>query len=160
MSEPAAPPNVRRAVIQDVDVLADLMQAFYAEAGFGLAHDRAAQAFRALLEDPRLGHVWLAEREQRPIGHLVLTLGFSMEFGGPRGFVDDFFVLPNERGNGVGAAILAKVKEECAALGVRCLTVETGLEGHPARRLYVRAGFDDVGRGVLNQPLAPALHER
>jgi GNAT superfamily N-acetyltransferase len=149
---------VRRASIDDVDSLVALMREFYAEAGIGLEPGPAAAAFRAVLEED-VGVVWLAVRDGQPIGHLVLTLGFSMEFGGTRGFVDDFFVQPGERGRGVGAAILEDVKGSCAALGIRCLTVETGLEGHPARSLYHRAGFEDVGRGVLNQPLAPALHE-
>ena len=153
-------PTIRRAGIQDVDALVDLMQAFYAEADFELARDPAAGAFRTVLAEPGVGHVWMAFRDDVPVGYLVLTLGFSMEFGGTRGYVDDFFVLASERGKGVGAAVLRAVRQEAGALGILCLTVETGLEGHLARHLYMREGYEDVGRGVLNQPLGPALHER
>jgi len=151
---------VRRAHLSDVDALVGLMKEFYAEAGFELHPAPAAQAFRALMEQPSLGAVWLAAREERPFGFVVLTFGYSMEFGGLRAFVDDLFVRPDERGRGVGAALLETVKAECATLGIRNLCVETGQEGHPARALYFRAGFRDLDRALLSQPIAPALHER
>lgn len=135
------------------------MTEFYSEAGYSLAPEPATQAFVALLDDPRLGRVWLVESGGVPVGYLVLTLGFSMEFGGLRGFVDDFFVRPTARGKGLGAAALAAVKLEGTALGVRALLVETGPTEHPARRLYARAGFHESGRVLLSQAFAPAIHE-
>jgi GNAT superfamily N-acetyltransferase len=152
-------PRVRRAGADDVARLVGMMAEFYAEAGYPLPPEPARAAFQALLEDPRLGGIWIGEAEGEAAGYLVLTLGFSMEYGGPRGFVDDFFVRPAARGKGLGAAILAEVRRTCRAEGVRALLVETGLEGHPARRLYERAGFSDSGRALLSQALAPPLHE-
>jgi GNAT superfamily N-acetyltransferase len=151
--------SVRRASIDDLALLVELMREFYAEGGFPLGVDAATRAFRTLLEQPHLGRVWLGGHEGAPSGYVVLTLGFSMEFGGPRGFVDDFFVRPYHRGRGLGAALLAQVRAECASLGVRGLCVETGPDGHPARRLYLRSGFVDSGRALLSQQLGPALHE-
>ncbi len=150
---------VRIAQRDDVPSLVALMTEFYREAGYPLAPEPAARAFEALLDDPGLGRVWLVESGGVPVGYLALTLGFSMEFGGLRGFIDDFFVRPTARGRGLGAAALAAVKSECIALGVRALLVETGPAGHPARRLYARAGFQDSGRALLSQALASALHE-
>ncbi len=94
-----------------------------------------------------------------PTGYVVLTLGFSMEYGGLRGFVDDFFVRPAARGRGLGAAALETVKQTCRELGVRALLVETGPKNHPARRLYARAGFEESGRMLLAQAFAPPIHE-
>lgn len=152
--------HVRLAEHGDVPTLVALMTEFYSEAGYSLSPEQASQAFDALLDDPRLGRVWLVESGGSPVGYLVLTLGFSMEFGGVRGFVDDLFVRPNARGKGLGAVVLAAVKQACADLGVRALLVETGPAEHPARRLYARAGFQESGRVVLTQSLGPAIHER
>jgi GNAT superfamily N-acetyltransferase len=151
---------VRRASLEDVDVLVSLMREFYAEAGLELRPEAAGGAFRTVLSEPRVGSVFLALRGDRPIGYVVLTLGFSMEFGGIRGQVDDFFVLAAERGRGVGAELLGAVERACREAGVLCLMVETGSEGHPARRLYFRAGFEEGDRALLHRPLGPALHER
>ena len=152
--------RVRVAEATDVPALVALMGEFYGEAGYPLPPEPAARAFQALFDDPRLGRVWLVHTDDAPAGYLVLTLGFSMEFGGPRGFVDDFFVRHSARGKGLGAALLATVKEACIEMGVHVLVVETGPIGDPARSIYARAGFQDSGRVLLSQALGAALHEQ
>ena len=62
------------------------------------------------------------------------------------------------RGRGLGGAVLERVRESCREFGVRVLLVETGSEGHPARRVYARAGFKESGRVLLSQALAAPLH--
>ena len=135
------------------------MAAFYAEAGYPLPREPAGRAFAAVLGDPALGRVWLVLEGGRAVGYLVLTLGFSMEYGGLRGFLDDFFVKPEARGKGLGAAALGEVREACLEIGVRALLVETGTGDHPARSLYARAGFEETGRVLLSQTLSAPLHD-
>jgi GNAT superfamily N-acetyltransferase len=151
--------SVRLADRDDLLTLVALMREFYAEAGFELDAGAAASAFGTLLDQPQLGRIWLADSDGATCGYLVLTIGYSMEFGGLRGYVDDFFVRPAARGNGVGTAILDAVRLNSTKAGIRALIVETGLQGHPARNLYMRAGFRDSGRALLSQALAPPLHE-
>jgi hypothetical protein len=54
--------GVREATADDVGTLVELMAEFYAESGFVLDRQRAARAFAVLLDDARLGRVWLVER--------------------------------------------------------------------------------------------------
>ena len=142
----------------DVPALVGLMTAFYAEADFPLPAGPAARAFQALLADPRLGGVWLAQVGSEAVGHAVLTLSFSMEYGGLRGFVDDLYVSPVARARGVGLALLGAVRSACVERGVRALHVEVGPENATARRLYARAGYAESGHLLLTLPLAPPVH--
>ena len=151
---------VRPAGPADVPTLVGLMQTFYAEADFPLPAAPAAAAFGALLADPHLGGAWLAWENGDPVGHLVLTLCFSMEYGGLRGFIDDLYVRPAARGQGVGAALLSAARAEAARRGVRALHVEVGPDNDVARRLYGRADYADSGHLLLTSPLAAPLHER
>jgi GNAT superfamily N-acetyltransferase len=151
-------PSVRQATAADVDVLVALMAEFYAEANFVLQTAAATHAFSSLLSSPSLGAVWIAELGGDAVGHAVVTTAFSMEFGGPRGFIDDLFVRPAYRGRGIGAALLAAARAGAVALGFHALCVETGQEDHPARGLYARAGYVDTGHALLVQPLRPPLH--
>lgn len=151
--------GARLAQQGDVSALVALMAEFYAEAGFELPRETAKRAFVRLLDDPRLGEIWLVEEDGLAVGYLALTFGFSMEFGGMRAFVDDFFVRPSFRGKGHGTAALETVREECSDRGLCALLVETGPDEHRARGLYARAGFEPNGRVLLTQALAPALHE-
>jgi GNAT superfamily N-acetyltransferase len=135
------------------------MADFYQEAGYPLPRDAATRAFTTLVGEPNRGRIWLIELETESLGYIVLTFGFSMEYGGLRGLVDDFFVRPEARGKGLGAAALKTVRQTCRDMGVRALLVETGPEDHPARGVYARAGFEENGRMLLGQALAPPIHE-
>jgi GNAT superfamily N-acetyltransferase len=147
------------ATREDIPALATLMIESYVEASFTLSHEAAARAFTTFLADSRLGHIWVLGPEGAEEGYVVMTVSFSMEYGGLRGFVDDFFVRPRARNKGLGAAALDALKHACPELGIRVLLVETGPEGHPARRLYERAGFVENGRVFLTQTFAAPVHE-
>ena len=149
---------IRLATAADIPALAALMTDFYAESDFVLTAAAATRPFEALFAAPALGVVWLAEQAGAPVGHIVLSLSFSMEYGGLRGFIDDLYVRPAVRGQGAGAALLAAAREGARARGVRVLQVETGQEPHLARPLYARAGYTDSGHALLTLPLAAPLH--
>ena len=150
--------RTRLAGPADVPTLVALMTEFYAEADFPLPAAPATRAFAALLAAPQLGAVWLGEAGGAPVGYAVLTLAFSMEYGGLRGFVDDLYVRPEARGRGVAAALLGAVREACGELGVRSLHVEVGPDNATARGVYTRAGFADSGHLLLTMPLAAPVH--
>lgn len=149
---------IRTATPADIPALIGLMQEFYAEAGLTLAADPAARTFAALLKDTRLGQVWMMEVDDQPAGFVVLAVSFSMEYGGLRGFVDDFFVARRFRQRGIGTAALAAVVRFCNARDVRALLVETGPDNEPALRAYRRHGFVETGRVFLKLELASQVH--
>jgi ribosomal protein S18 acetylase RimI-like enzyme len=150
--------QTRPAAEADIPTLVALMQSFYAEADFPLPAGPARRAFEALLASPLLGAAWLAEEGSEAVGHVVLTVSFSMEYGGLRGFIDDLYVRPAARGRGTGAALLAVAQADAMRRGVRALHVEVGPTNHVARRLYERAGYVDSGHLFLSLPLATPVH--
>ena len=154
----AAGTGVRAAQPDDVPALVALMRDFYAESGYPLPDAAAARTFATLVGDPSLGLVLLVEADGAPAGYLALTVGFSMEYGGLRGFVDDLFVRPAARGRGLAAAALDEARRACEARGVRALCVEVGPDAEGARRVYGRAGFEDTRRTLLARALAAPVH--
>lgn len=94
------PFEIRAATAADIPALVSLMTDFYAEAEIALPADAAARAFEALFAEPAMGGVWLAHRGGTAVGHVVLAVTFSMEYGGRRGFIDDLYVHPTARGRG------------------------------------------------------------
>jgi GNAT superfamily N-acetyltransferase len=150
--------RTRPAVSADIPLLVEMMTEFYAESGYPLDPARAGTAFEQLLADPRLGGVWILQWEDRPAGYIVLTLGYSMEYGGRDAFVDDLFVRPTHRGRGLGTLALAEVRAACHELGVRALHLEVGHDNDRAAALYRRAGFVAHDRRLLTLPLADPTH--
>jgi GNAT superfamily N-acetyltransferase len=149
---------LRKASPDDVQPLVALMAEFYAESDCPLNERRAAEAFAALLADDRLGHVWFIQADSRHVGHVVVTLCFSMEYGGLIAFVDDLFVQASHRRAGLGTAALTEVRDFCANRGIRALLVETGRDNVPAQALYRRVGFVDTDRQLLARSLADPTH--
>jgi GNAT superfamily N-acetyltransferase len=154
---------LREARQADVPELAGLMRAFYAESGFALDEEPAEAGFRALLADARLGRVWLIEQGGGAVaaGYIVVTFVFAMEYGGVSAVVDDFYVRPEARGEGLGKAALAAARRACADLGLRAMRVEVGSDNLVARAVYRSAGFEPLpGHGLMAAPLTPPAHDR
>ena len=87
------------------------------------------------------------DEEGRPIGAVWLRLLRGEERG--FGYVDDrtpelgVAVLAGHRGRGVGTRLLARLVE-AAACEFECVSLSVSA-GNPARRLYERLGFEEVG---------------
>jgi hypothetical protein len=84
---------MKPAFPNDVHRLVAMMSEFYAEGGYPLNHQRATEAFLTLLADDRLGYVWFIQADGQDVGHVVLTLCYSMEYGGLNAFVEDLFAI-------------------------------------------------------------------
>jgi len=122
------------------------------------AGDDDERAFEQLIRSPERGGVWILECDATPAGLIVLTVMYAMEYGGLRGFVDDFYVRPQFRKQGLGGQALATVKAHCLARGIRALFVQTGPDNAIAQRVYKRAGFSDTSHVLFVQPLASPIH--
>lgn len=143
----------------DVPQLVSMMAEFYAEGGYPLNHHHATAAFATLLADDRFGYVWFIQVDGQNVGYVVLTLCYSMEYGGLNAFVDDLFVQVPFRRAGLGTATLTEVRAFCTERGVRAIHVETGRDNAAAQGVYRRAGFTQTDRELLALRLANPTHE-
>lgn len=146
----------RLAVPADLDDLLALQRDYYAEDGYRFDPPVAREAFARLLAEPALGQAWLAEGGGRVVAYVVLTLGWSLEFGGRDAFVDELYVTPAARGGGLGRAGLAAAEAGARALGVRTLHLEVEDGKAAALAMYRRNGFAEHGRALLKKSLLAA----
>ena len=151
--------RVVEATSSDIEALVILMAEFYAEAGYPLDVSRARAAFADLRRQPVLGRSFLITAGGAVVGHVVLTLTFSMEYGGLAAFVDDFYIRAAFRNQGIGSFALASVAAKARDLGVRAIHLEVGRDNGAAQTVYRRAGFMDNDRQLLTLQIAPAAHE-
>ena len=90
-----------------------------------------------------------------PAGYAVLTLGWSIEYGGLVAMVDELFVEEAHRGRGLGAWALRRLDAEARRLGVVRLFLEVESYNRRAKALYARIGYDDRKRSLMSRPLGP-----
>jgi GNAT superfamily N-acetyltransferase len=136
---------MRKAILAGAPQWLELMRAFYAEAGLVLADAHAAKTFATLLADEPLGAVWLLEGAGELAGYLVLTWCYSMEYGGTKAVLDDFYEVPPRRGRGMGQVVLAALPDLCRARGLRAVSVEVVLTNAIAQK--------PIDGPALRQPL-------
>ena len=150
---------LNEAGTEDIEILVALMREFYAEANYSLDLTRARESFEQLQRQPALGRAFIVNAGSEVAGYLVLTLTFSMEYGGLSAFLDDLYIRPHFRGKRVGTAALAWLEECARSLDVRAIHLEVGRDNAPGLSLYRSAGFKDNDRQLLTLQLAPASHE-
>ncbi len=139
----------------DFPRVAPLVRRFYAHFGYPYADRVQGRSFRQLLADPARGRAWLVTAGGAPAGYAVLTLGWSIEYGGRVAMVDELFVEAAHRGAGLGTWVLDRLAGEARRLGVRRLFLEVESYNRWAKALYARAGYDDRKRALMSRPLTP-----
>ena len=142
--------DFRRATDADLPVLLDLESAFYAHEGYPFHRALNEQSMRRLIADANLGRLFMIGEGD---GYMVLTFGFSIEFGGRDAFVDELYVAPPARGRGLGTEALLVAERACAEAGVATLHLEVEHVNARARALYERHGYCAHDRHLMSKRL-------
>lgn len=139
------------ATLSDVELLIELMREFYAFDHIAFDEGAARRALEQILRDRRFGVIHLIRADEEAAGYLVLTFGFSLEFGGRDAFVDELFLRENFRGRGIGKASLELAAGVCRDEGINALHLEVERVNTKARDIYRQAGFRDHDRYLLTK---------
>tara|TARA_R110002096_G_scaffold15028_3_gene52905 strand:+ start:3775 stop:4254 length:480 start_codon:yes stop_codon:yes gene_type:complete len=98
-------------------------------------------ALQQLLENAALGRIWLIEVSGETVGYVALCFGYTIEFAGRDGFVDEFFITEHHRGRGIGRQVLERIADEARRCSVKALHLEVARTNAAAARLYRSCGF-------------------
>ena len=141
--------SIQEASSKDVGELVDLMEAFYAESSYPLDRQWAANSFERILSMPDLGRVWLARVGAAAVGHIVLSVRYTMEHAALSGYVDDLYVAPAFRCRRIASQLLQALVEDCRIRGCASLHVEVAGSNAAALATYRRFGLVPLTDGRL-----------
>ena len=134
-----------------IDRVLAMMAKLYAQSSSAFEAGRARRAMERLLAEPEFGGVWTIDWEGATVGYLVLVLGYSLEFGGRFGLLDELFVTESHRGRSLGSQALAFAGSQCRARGWQALRLEVGQKNELAISLYRRSGFQMQDRFLMTK---------
>jgi ribosomal protein S18 acetylase RimI-like enzyme len=140
------PVKLRSATPRDFETVVLLSFALAREQGVPFTRTQE-RALKMLLAADRFGRVFLIEDGQERIGYAVLCWGFSIEFGGRDGLLDELYVVEERRGQGVGKTALRLIEEEAVAAGIVALHLKVLKDNNYAANYYRRRGY--VGQRSL-----------
>jgi GNAT superfamily N-acetyltransferase len=98
-------------------------------------------------------YIFLAYRNEIPIGLSICFLGFSTFKARPLINIHDIFVDASMRGEGIGRMLLEQIETKARELNCCRLTLEVREDNQPARHLYRKAGFDRALVGPNKIPM-------
>lgn len=113
---------IRFGVRADVPVIAELIRGL---ARYERLEDEVVMTEKALeanlFGEHRYAETLIAERDGRPVGFALFFHSFSTFLGKPGIYLEDLFVVPEERGGGVGRSLLERlakvaVERDCGRL--------------------------------------------
>jgi GNAT superfamily N-acetyltransferase len=138
---------VKALTLRNLDRAVPLLEAQYREHDMDMKGARLRRALRGLLQGKR-GAGILADH-----GIAVVTYSWSVELGGLVAWLEELYVEPDFRGQGLGQRLLRAARALARRQGCVSMELEV-VRGHErAARLYVREGFKDRRRTRYGHPL-------
>jgi GNAT superfamily N-acetyltransferase len=145
---------IRLAHLSDADNIASLVQRYWEfEAIPGFDRSRITILLTAFLRQKERGACWLAMKDDQPIGYLLAVYVFSLEHGGMMAEIDELFVVPEQRSNGVGVALLREAEREMERAGLARVQLQLSPQNRSARLFYEQNGFQARGYELLDKSL-------
>ncbi|MCP2726969.1 GNAT family N-acetyltransferase [Limnofasciculus baicalensis] len=139
------------AKLSESDTIMKFIQELYEHEDIRFDESIANTALSQLLEDDSLGYVWLIYGDGEAIGYLVLTFGYSLEFGGRDGLIDELYIREEYRRAGIGTKVLEFVTEFCNSLGIKAIHLVVERKNNTAHSLYHKMGFEDCDRDIMTK---------
>lgn len=151
--------SVRPARPADLETIAGFNVAMALEAEHKrLDRDTVRRGVAAALEDPAKGRYFIAERDGRIVGQLMITYEWSDWRNGMFWWIQSVYVHPEARRSGVFKALFrhleAQARSEAGVCGLR-LYVEDG--NTRAQDTYRRCGMTDGGYRVMEIDFSDAV---
>jgi GNAT superfamily N-acetyltransferase len=134
MSSPAI--TIRRATADDIAAMKDLMQASRAYQG---QYRSILEAYELTPAQIERDHVYIAEEHAKVLGF------YSLIVSSPDAELDLLFVSDAAQGLGIGAALIARLKELAISLGVSAIRI---VSHPPALDFHVRMGAKIIGTSL------------
>lgn len=145
--------NFQKAGKRALDIVLMLLTKKYTQANLPIDNEKMRSAVRGLIENEHFGEIWLLELNRKSIGLVILTLGWSMEYGGKDGFIDELYIETDHRGKGYAKTALDFIEKRALSLGVNALHLEVSRHNLRVKILYENFGFIDQDNDLMHKYL-------
>lgn len=151
-------PTIRAAGAADVPRLLDFIHSLaeYEKLSHEVVADQSAIE-RALFGPDAVAEALIAELGGRACGFALFFRSFSTFLGRPGIYVEDLFVEPEQRGRGVGKALLRALARLAVERGYGRLEWAVLDWNEPAIRFYERIGARALSDWTVNRVTGEAL---
>ena len=130
-----------------------MMRDFYAIDQYPFEVEGAAKNIDRFTGNDELGRIFMVRHDHEIVGYIILTFGFSFEYGGRDAFIDELFLEENYRGQGIGKVVMELTIAAAKVLSVQAIHLEVETHNDQASKLYTNQGFESNNRKLLSKRL-------
>jgi GNAT superfamily N-acetyltransferase len=132
---------IQTAEPADLAPIMQLLSTQLREHGIVLTDHALRRATQRLLEDRALGRILTARLDGELVGVGVISFLWTLEHGGAAAWLDEVYVEPARRRDGIGRKLVEAAIQVARDSGCIALDLEVDAGHEAAERLYERMGF-------------------
>jgi GNAT superfamily N-acetyltransferase len=148
--------RIQRIHAEHCAVAVRLLRAQFEEHAISIPPERLEAAVARLIEMPDRGALLLALDGDEPVGLGALAFTWTLEHGGLVAWLDELYVVPERRGEGLGGALLGAACDLATRAGCAAIELEVDAAHRRAENLYRRAGFEPLARSRWSRRFSPS----
>jgi GNAT superfamily N-acetyltransferase len=133
--------NIRLVKQSDYEELMGLYNLFVGSDRYS-RHDN--DAFSTVIKNPR-NFVFIAEDHDKLVGFTSFSIRDVIRYPKPIAELDELFVLPEYRQQGVGKDLMSQVEAKAKALNCYRVFIESHYDHKVAHQFYEKLGFTNYG---------------
>jgi GNAT superfamily N-acetyltransferase len=133
--------EIQTAQPADLAPIVQLLRTQLEEHDVVLTEQVLQRATQGLIEDHALGRILTARLSGALVGVAVISFLWTLEHGGPAAWLDEVYVEPSRRGEGIGRKLVEAAMQVARDSGCIALDLEVDAGHEAAERLYERMGF-------------------
>jgi GNAT superfamily N-acetyltransferase len=138
--------TIETAVAEDVPAITRLFAHQLHEHRIEFQEDILRTAIETVIADDRLGFILVAKNSAESVGVAYVSFTWSLEHGGKSAWLEELYVVPEWREQGIGTAILAMTLDRARFYNCAALDLEIDQQHQRAANLYLRHGFQPLSR--------------
>jgi diamine N-acetyltransferase len=126
---------------EDIAWVVPMVKEFYALEKIDFDASRVKTALAQFISNPAFGRSWLVYADEGLAGYVIFTFGFCLEFGGRDAFIDEIYLKPEYRNQGIGKKAIDFLVEFGKTEGLKMILLEVDHDNFGAQEIYRKKGF-------------------
>ena len=141
--------NFAIASLGNIPTILEMMKDFYSIDNYSFDSELGKENLIKFINTKELGRLWLIQIDEKIVGYVVLTFGFSFEYKGRDAFIDELYLKANYRNQGFGKTTLEFLNRKAKEIGINAIHLEVEKHNEKRNKLYESHGFKTTNRRML-----------
>ena len=146
--------NFKTADQFDIEKIVEMMIIFYQHEHLEFNIDKNLKIVDELLNNSNLGKIFLIRSGNETVGYIIITYGFSIEYGGGLALIDELYIKKEFRNKGIGTETLKFVEENCKVSGMETIHLQVKNFNSSAKKLYATLGYEEIDRVFMRKVIS------